>query len=509
MSAGSLDAVAAADASDEDRPLAIVRGLLNALRDAGIGYTHWKSTTTIRRAMAGRTDLDLLVEAADVGRFRSLVAELGFKAFISHPSRRYPGVEDFIGLDAASGRLVHLHVYTELLLGQQYVKNHRLPIERALIAASREVDGIRVPPPELELVILAVRTLLKYRDTDAIRDALRLGRRGGIPPDSLRELRDLADRVDPDVVAPLAGELVPGLDPAVVAELLAVANEEPRDAMRLIGLRRRVRRALRPYERLSRAQAARRYLGARLVRTWPLTVVTRTPSRRQGRRKRPAGGGTVIAVIGVDGAGKSTLLDALQDWLAWRVNVRMVYAGSARPSPPTAAARTLARIARTAGGRLGRPGRAAADVVTAVRYLGDARDRHRRLTEARRLARAGTVVIVDRYPLAEVRLGERFIDGPRIGTLRSAGRSDLVDRMRRAEERMYRRIPPPDHVVVLRVSAETARSRKASRAPESVTAKAHAIADMDRSRLDVLEVDAERPLDEVVAEVKRWVWDRL
>jgi thymidylate kinase len=141
--------------------------------------------------------------------------------------------------------------------------------------------------------------------------------------------------------------------------------------------------------------------------------------------------------------------------------------------------------------------------------VADAWDRYRRLAEARRRARAGTVVIVDRYPLVEVRLGDRFIDGPRIGTLDSAGRSRLVERLRHAEERLYRRIPPPDHVVVLRVSPEIARARKVSRSPDSIALKANGIAAMDRSRLSVLDVDAERPLDEVVAEVKRWIWDRL
>jgi thymidylate kinase len=504
-----MSAVASAAEAAEERPLDLVRHLLHALGAAEIGYTHWKSTTTLRRAMSGRTDLDLLVDPDDAARFRALVRGLGFKPFISHPSRRYPGVEDFIGLDATSGRLVHLHVYTVLLLGQQYVKNHRLPIERALIYASREVDGIRVPPPELELVILVVRSLLKYRDLDAARDLLRLGRRGGLPPDTLEELRDLGGRVDRREVVRVAGDLVPGLEPDIVLELLAVVAATPRDAVRLLGLRGRVRRALRPYERLSRIRAARAYFAARLLRAWPLSLVTRTPSRRQGRRKKSARGGVVIAVIGVDGAGKSTLLAALEEWLAWRVTIRVVYAGSARPSPPANIMRITSRAVRRVGRRLGGPLRHVSDVVTAVRYLADGWDRHRRLVTARRLARSGTVVFVDRYPIPEVRLDGRFMDGPRIGTLEAVGRSHVLDRLRRAEERIYRRIPRPDHVIVLQVRAETARTRKVNRLPESVSAKAGAIAAMDRSGLSVLDVDAERPFEEVLADVKQWVWERL
>ena len=60
------------------------------------------------------------------------------------------------------------------------MKNHRLPFERTLIAASRPKDGVRIPPPELEVAILAYRTLLKYRDADATKDLLGVGHRGGI-----------------------------------------------------------------------------------------------------------------------------------------------------------------------------------------------------------------------------------------------------------------------------------------------------------------------------------------
>ena len=139
-----------------EAPLATTLALFARLEELGVRYCHWKSTPSLATALAGRTDLDLLVEREDADRFSEAARELGFKPFISHASRRFPAVEDLLGYDAATGRLIHLHVYYQLILGEHYVKNHRLPFERALIASSSLRDGVRVPAPELEVAILAL-----------------------------------------------------------------------------------------------------------------------------------------------------------------------------------------------------------------------------------------------------------------------------------------------------------------------------------------------------------------
>ena len=47
-----------------------------------------------------------------------------------------------------------------LVLGERYVKNYHLPIEREFLDSVRLLDGVPVPSPELELGVLAVRALL-------------------------------------------------------------------------------------------------------------------------------------------------------------------------------------------------------------------------------------------------------------------------------------------------------------------------------------------------------------
>ena len=45
-------------------------------------------------------------------------------------------------------------------------------MERAFLESRRRQDGVPVPAPELELGVLSVRALLKYRARDVVKDVL-------------------------------------------------------------------------------------------------------------------------------------------------------------------------------------------------------------------------------------------------------------------------------------------------------------------------------------------------
>ncbi|HEX2142069.1 MAG TPA: hypothetical protein VHK28_07345, partial [Candidatus Limnocylindria bacterium] len=129
--------------------------------------------------------------------------------------------------------------------------------------------------------------------------------------------------------------------------------------------------------------------------------------------------------------------------------------------------------------------------------------------EGRRLASQGVLVLYDRYPLPTARLGGRTVDGPRIRQLPAAERSGLLQRLARREEAMYRGIALPDALLVLRIAADVALARKASRDPAGAARKADALDAMDREATRVIDVDAGQPLDEVVRDVKRNIWELL
>ncbi len=492
--------------------LPIIAELLTELHARQIRYCHWKSTPSIAVALQGRTDLDLLVDRRHAGAFGVAIREVGFKPFISSQARRFPGVEDHIGHDATSGRLVHLHVYYQLVLGEEHVKNHRLPLEDAFLDGARVAGGIAVPAPAMELTVLGLRVLLKYRDSDALKDLLGLGRRGGIPPDARRELVALREAATDDELRATMTRHLPSVEPNLVPDLLGVVERDPRDAAALRALRARARRGLAPYERISRSRARLQVARARLARVWPVRQLLRVATRSDLRRKAPLGGGVTIAVVGSDGAGKSTLIQAMREWLEWRVNLRIEYLGSAQPSRRTRLLKGSARAARAASRRFVGfgPVRRLADRLMAARYLADARDRAGRARRGRSLAARGAVVIFDRFPLPDVQVGTRSMDGPRIPTIPGWERIGELRRMAAREAAIYAAIPAPDHIIWLEVDPTTALRRKPDHSPEAVVAKAEALESADLARIaPVTRIDAGRPLDEVVDAAKQAIWGLL
>lgn len=497
--------------------LSLVRAVFTALNGDDVRYCHWKSTTALPVGLSGRTDLDLLVDRADAARFAAAVRTAGFKPFVSHGSRRFVGVEDWLGHDADSGRLVHLHVYYRLILGEDHVKNHVLPIEQAVLDDVEMRHGVKVPAPATELTILVVRALLKYRRTDAVKDALRLGRRGGVPDNLRIEVADLATRVSREELRGAAQRLLPSVAPEVFTDFVMALRPDRPDARDLLRLRAAARRGLRPYERLPAPVATAISLGARLQRARGLRRILRPRTKADLRRKSSAAGGLTVALVGADGAGKSTVIDEIVRWLGWRLSLRVSYLGTARPSTSTAVVQVLSRATRRAASRMrpvSGPASAAApwwvDLVAAVRYLAEARDRERRAREGRRLAANGVLVLFDRYPLSWVRLPTRPVDGPRIAELGERARRGLLAALRRREEAIYARIPPPDLVILLAVAPDVALARKSSANPDAIVAKAQAVLGATAaSGNGVVAIDASQPLADVVRSVEAEIWRRL
>jgi hypothetical protein len=484
--------------------------LLDELGRQQIRYCHWKSNEHLAAGLAGLTDLDLLVDVADAERLRALLTGRGLRKLTPPPAKEFPGMEHFLGFDHNSGRLYHLHVHQQLVLGEEHVKNHHLPLEARFLESARPLHGVPVPSPELELAVLVVRALLKYRDRDVVKDVLAI-RSPGLRDTVRAELDWLLDRAGvAEVRAALQDAEVVPID--VVVRFLQTYRREPRAGTTFLMLRSRLRSCLRSARRHGWTSAKARRLAAR----W-----------RRGSRARmtPASGGRTIAVVGADGSGKSTVSHELARWLGWKLDVRVHYLGSKSPSRRSrwsyAAFRALRRSHRAASGRFGPasvPAGALAtarDVAFGLHHLAVGHDRARRLHQARRDARAGRVVIFDRFPLVALssRQEHLVLDGPRIRTALGEPVGRIVRGLAAREEDLYRAFGLPDHLVVLHVSADVAAARKPDHRPDVLAAKALAADELARlaTRSDVATrticVDADRPLDTVLLDLKRRVWD--
>src|SRR5215510_7505680 len=94
--------------------------------------------------------------------FRTLMGQLCFRPAIAKDVSSFPSVEHYFALDEESGDLVHVHAYFRVITGESLVKNYRLPLEAMLLENTREMESIRLPTKNAELVIFTLRMMLKH-----------------------------------------------------------------------------------------------------------------------------------------------------------------------------------------------------------------------------------------------------------------------------------------------------------------------------------------------------------
>ena len=502
-----------ADTTQENTPaLATVACFFEALNQADIRYCHWKSNVRLTDALQGRTDLDLLIDPAHQAAFEAILQEWAIKRVQAAPGREYPGLEHYLGFDETSGRMFHLHVHYQLVLGEQFVKNYHLPLETPFLDDTQLRHGVKVPFPELELTVLALRALLKYRDRDALKGLLPW-RAPALPGHIRQEIAWLTAQTTPQRMTATLRALDGILPTQEIQLFLQAMQGKTGVGYTLLRLRNRVRQALQAYQRDSRTQAWWRYQAESWRRRkWFI----RAGSQRKMSFPR---GGLQLAFVGVDGAGKSTAVEQITRWLSWRLTVRPHYMGHSRPSPGPKVVQTIAktmqRIAAANQQLLGSANILTRQIHTwqqqwqALRYVAEARDRWQRYRTGAREADSGCIVIYDRYPLPTVQLLNHAMDGPHLASPNGHHHTPLVRQLAHQEAAYYRQIKPPDALFVLHITPEVALRRKPEHKPHLMTAKSMALDNFDVQGTCVIKIEAEKPLEQVLLEIKCAVWRML
>ena len=500
---GALTVPVAGDPAAEGEhmlALELIARLCSELADAGVLYNPGKSNEAIGRSMSGDNDLDLLVARRDHGRFLEVLARLGFKAASLPHAREVPSVVHYYGLDARSGRLVHVHAHFRLVLGDDTTKNFWLPVERAYLESSTRDGLFPLPAPEFELAVLVLRLVLKHATWDAM-----LQMRGALAASERRELAWLEARTDWDTVEGVVREHLPFVLDVWPLCRRAVEPGCPRH------LRVRASLALTQALQACARRGAAHDQTLRLVRrvTWGgKRYLLRKPTR-----KRLVAGGAVVALVGGDGAGKSTAVEGVSSWLSRAFVVERVHLGR----PPKSLTTLTVKGALVTGHKIGlfpelaEPTTPPDDLTRppSTAWLAwhalTARDRHRLYARARRVAANGGIVVCDRFPLAEL----RSMDGARTTWAEGMpGLSRLGSRLVRLEARYYAAFGRPDVLAVLRVDPEVAVLRKHDEEEHYVRRRSTEVWQTSWEP-PVVVVDAGQPAATVLADLRRTVWERI
>jgi thymidylate kinase len=242
-------------------------------------------------------------------------------------------------------------------------------------------------------------------------------------------------------------------------------------------------------------------------------------SARRPQRRSVPNGGVLIAFLGPDGSGKSTITHDVATLLAQKLDVLLLYFGSGSgPSSwlrwPLNGLRAIAArlgLLPTGQGLRGGPNPDRSPLFTfalIVWALVLAREKRRKLLDAWKARDAGIVVLADRYPQSQI---AGFNDGPLLSQF-IHHRNGLLRWIARHEATPYRWAEefPPDVVIKLDVSPETALQRKPDMKLREIIRRINAIRDLSYAfPVSVAAVDANRPLATVRAEVCRIVWNNI
>jgi hypothetical protein len=493
----------------EQPALKLIFKLCQALAEEDISYCHWKSNNALDRSASGDNDLDLLVSRADIPRFSELLYRLGFKQAKAPAEKQMPGVLDYYGFDKEADRLIHVHAHYQLILGHDMTKNFRLPIEKAYLESAVQGALFKVPAPEFEFIVFIIRMVLKHSTWDVI-----LGREGTLKTAERQELAYLEARINQYRVHDTLKRHLPYIE-------VDLFNNCIRALRPACSIWTRVKTGQQLQTKLQ-ANARRPLSMDTYLRLWRrAALVIRRRIFKSASKYRLESGGAMIAVVGGDGAGKSTAVDALYAWLSKHFDTARVHMGKPAWSWTTITVRVILKIGQLLGlypvessfqETLDQKSLVSPGYPWLLREACRARDRYWTYVKARRFAADGGLVILDRFPLPQIRLMDgplaaQFIDqlmgGPQADQFMSPHRaSRLAKALVKLEESYYNQIMSPELLIVLRVDPEIAVQRKTDEDATSVRERSTEIWELNWEHTDAHIIDASKPKADVLTDIK-------
>jgi thymidylate kinase len=504
----------------EEKPvieLTIVRALLDRLKDLHIQYCHWKSNEHVREGICGNTDLDILVGKEYSTKAQEVLYGYGFKRFTATYGIRYSGIEDFIGLDEETGKIVHFHMHYQMTLGEKYLKGYRLPWEKVILD-TRQWDAenrIYISNPNIELILLLVRAALKWRLRNWIYGLIGKTYFRG---DFKREYFWLLDRIDSQQFLTYCRQLI-AQDTNQPYEKLIEQTFNMKDFNKFRKFTVKRFSSFKTYPHLMA-----HFLKTLREITWTFAVFRKKylKMRTPVRRTLPSGG-IIVVLIGSDGSGKSTIVKKIVEQFSRKIDTTRIYFGSGDGESsllrfPIKMARKIYLNAISKKRKAETPyvmsarvseKKKSSSVYKTIRLLWAltmSEEKRKKLRSAWRCRNLGMVVITDRYPQTQI---AGINDGPLLTKLKTSKHKWLrsfADREWEAYKGAERLIP--DLVIRLNVTPEVAASRKNDMTYEEFSQKIKVVKSLEFDT-NVVDIDATQPLSEVLLEVKKAIWAKI
>ena len=478
--------------------LQISKVLFEKWNSEHILYCHWKSNEHLEPGLDGDTDLDVLLDSKDEVRALLILRELRFLNCKSQYGSRYPKVSDWLGFDAETGKMIHVHLHLTIVTGHRGMKEYNLPwTETALETRVKDKKtGVFIMEPNLELVTLYTRIALKAnckKVMKAKKNEFRLA------DDVKRELEYLKKRVDTNEVRAILAHYFNNcsLDIAAIVERDELLSK---DFLKLIDM---VEESMQPYCRYSRLKALM------LKHYYIIALAIRSKIKNNYNiisRKTPQQG-LLIAFIGQDGAGKSTVTAEIEKWLSWKLDVHRYYLGSGDH---------YSSWQRTLQEKLPRKKSPVLLFFTAMLSLSKYKNLAQGVLTAIKCAQQykaqGGIALFDRYPQTQY---PGINDGPKIRKLLDKTENKLMRAIINAyaaKEEKYliqAEALSPDLVFKMILPIEESLRRKPHESRDAIERKHEIVRSLKYPESKVFEIDATMDYQQEIIKIKNILWQNI
>lgn len=480
-------------------------------------YNHWKSNEHLMEGLDGDTDLDVLLSIRDKDKGCNILKQLDLIKFQSQFGSRYPNVEDWIGLDTNTGRLIHLHLHYALVTGHKGLKEYELPwLDEALESRIQDTEtGVYVMNPNLELVTLYTRLILK--STSAQVKAAKKGQYS-IDKHFLREILFIKKRISWKEVEKVAQRYF-GQNHVDFVDIAKKDSITSTDYLKLHEIVTKTMNAYSRYHGLSYIILKSCYpiiIRARIAfrRFFCRTIIT----RKVIQSKR----GLSIAFVGQDGSGKSTVTEEIQKWLNWKIDAQRFYLGSgdhsngmlkrfiskgAHLSHKNDMPNSKKEQKTTNKKRKKNLKSLISSFLVSWYMLSIARHAYKTLRIAEKYYDNGGFPLYDRFPQMKY---EGIYDGPRINNYIKGNGLDFTNNkwLAKIEMRYFEKMQKwqPDLVFKLLLPPEESIRRKPFENIDNVTQKHIITKELHFDNATVCEIDATQDYQKELIQIKNQIW---
>ena len=493
--------------------LEVCKQLFNQWNVSDVHYCHWKSNEHLMEGLDGETDLDVYVYPQDKEKAEAILKGCRYIKCLTQKGHRYPQVCEWIGFDASTGRLVHVHLHYQIITGTKFCKEYVFPIDD-LIIATHVLDkdtNVYVTDPNLEIIILYSRIALKAKKKRSI----------NISKSDRREIVYLKERIQTGNVLQLCMQLT-GQDGKTLYTLIMEGNLSCEGWYNVYQISHRW---LKPYRKYSPVHVFIRHKYYYFLYYFCLLANKKFNCCYINRKTFP-NSHLSVCLLGQDGCGKSTITIELCKWLNWKVEAHRFYLGSG------AHYKSLTKWLGSKLSRSKKKGRRPQDkevrsqhkeikqtrnlksIIVAMlvswNLLGIARRAYKEVRHANKYMMKGGIPLYDRFPQAQF---EGIYDGPKINHYCQLRGIDfgILRWMAKRERHYIEKIQDyqPKLVFKLMLSPEESIRRKPFENIEVVTRKHQITPQLKFPQSLVYTVDATMDYQQEIIFTKNQIWNAL